>query len=139
MKNFIVYNNLGKILRTGNCLDGDLYYQNGVDEFVIEGKADIYTQFIEEGTVKDLPIKPEGEYSFDYASKQWVFNIEKAIKEALKTRSKLLADGPDRISPMWWSSMEQEEQQSWTDYRQALLDITSQPNYPQEIVWPTKP
>lgn len=27
----------------------------------------------------------------------------------------------------------------WVDYRQALRDITAQPNFPNEVVWPTKP
>jgi hypothetical protein len=27
----------------------------------------------------------------------------------------------------------------WVDYRQALRDITTQPKFPQDIVWPVKP
>lgn len=139
MKNFIIYNNLGKILRVGSCLDGDFLYQQGVDEFILEGRADFYTQYIEDGVVKDMPLKPQGEYKFNYESKQWEFDYILADDKARQQRDNLLADGPDRISPMWWSSMTPEQQQAWTDYRQALLDITEQPNYPQEIVWPTKP
>jgi Phage tail assembly chaperone protein len=139
MKNYIIYNDLGQILRIGACLDGDFFYQTGQDEYILEGVADYNTQYIKNKEITNLPIKPEGEYYFDYTTEQWVFNREKAEKDTKQKRDKLLAEGPDRISPMWWSSMTPEEQQAWTEYRQALLDITEQPNYPQEIVWPTKP
>jgi hypothetical protein len=139
MKSYIIYDTLGKILRTGTCLDSDYQYQVGHDEFIMEGKAFPDKQYIVGGNIIDLPLKPEGIYFFDYTTKEWVFNIELGTEAALQKRDKLLADGPDRISPVWWSSMTPEEQQAWTDYRQALLDITEQPNYPQEIIWPTKP
>ncbi len=32
-----------------------------------------------------------------------------------------------------------EKKQEWVDYRQALRDITSQPTFPDSVVWPTKP
>lgn len=140
MKNFIIYDNKGKILRTGTCLDSDINYQNGQGGFVLEGKANYTAQYIENGEVVDLPEKPTGDYFvFNYDTKEWEFDTVSADLKAKKKRDKLLAEGPDRINPMWWSTMTQEEQQSWTEYRQALLDITSQPNYPQEIIWPIKP
>jgi hypothetical protein len=86
-----------------------------------------------------MPPKPIGEYKFDYETKQWIYDTESAISKALAKRDQLLADGPDRISPIWWASMAFEQQQQWTSYRQALLDITEQINYPEHIVWPTKP
>lgn len=139
MKNYIIYTELGKIVRLGTCLDSDLQYQAGLDEFVMEGTANFNTQYIVDSVVTDLPQKPAGEYYFDYLSKEWVFNYDKAVEIALFTRDNLLRNGPDRISPVWWNSMAPEEQQAWTNYRQALLDITIQPNYPQDIIWPTKP
>ena len=32
-----------------------------------------------------------------------------------------------------------EEKQAWATYRQALRDITSQPDFPYTIDWPTRP
>lgn len=139
MKNYIVYNEQGKILRTGICLDDYFEQQATSDENIIEGIANANLNYISNGLIVNFPEKPIGTYYFDYTTKQWVFDTEKAIVDANVMRDILLRDGPDRISPVWWSSMTAEEQQAWTDYRQALLDITSQPNYPQEIIWPTKP
>lgn len=139
MKNFIIYNNEGKILRIGTCLDGDFHYQNGQGELILEGKADLYSQYVENNAVVDMPTKPSGEYIFNYTSKQWEFDSVAADTKAKQQRDKLLAEGPDRISPLWWNSMTPQQQQEWEYYRQSLLDITGQADYPEFIVWPIKP
>lgn len=139
MKNFIIYNAEGKILRTGTCLDSDIRYQNGQDEYLLEGKADYATQYIENEIVVDLPTKPNGEFFFNYTTKQWEFNREVAEKKILKQRDKLLSEGPDRINPIWWNSMTPIQQQEWIYYRQALLDITDQAEYPEFVMWPQPP
>ena len=90
-------------------------------------------------SIVDMPPKPSGEYKFNYTTKEWEFDRAVAEANALAKRDKLLADGPDRISPLWWSTMTEQEQQSWTKYRQDLLDITTQQGYPESIIWPTKP
>lgn len=139
MKNYIVYNNLGKILRTGSCLDGDFLYQAGQDEYILEGLANPDLYYVVDAALVEVPTKPSENHFFDYSTKQWVFNYELADSKAKYTRDRLLAEGPDRISPVWWSSMSTAEQEAWTQYRQDLLDITSQPNYPATIIWPVKP
>lgn len=45
----------------------------------------------------------------------------------------------DRISPLRWEAFTEQEKQAVRDYRQALLDITKQPGYPDVVSWPTKP
>lgn len=110
------------ILLGVNAPAGDLYY------------FDFTTQ-----TVVEIPQKPSEDYLFNYYSKQWEFDVVSADRNAKIKRDKLLAEGPDRINPIWWSSMTFEQQQQWTSYRQALLDITEQINYPEHIVWPNKP
>lgn len=44
MRNFIVYNSKGEILRTGLSQDIDFYVQAQDGEFVMEGQADSLTQ-----------------------------------------------------------------------------------------------
>lgn len=139
MKNFIIYNKEGKILRVGICSETDLEYQKSPDEFLLEGVADFTSQYIENGIVVDMPNKPAGEYVFNYTTKQWEFDRNTAEYKALSKRDILLAEGPDRISPLWWNSMTPLQQQEWEYYRQALLDITGQADYPEFIVWPIKP
>lgn len=47
MKNFIVYNQKGKILRTGSCAENDFCLQVEESEFVMEGTANDITQKVE--------------------------------------------------------------------------------------------
>ena len=60
MKNFIVYNIKGKILRTGNCQNSTLHSQVKENKFVMEGTANDITQKIEfDGLdVDGQPINP---------------------------------------------------------------------------------
>lgn len=139
MKNFIIYDGQGRILRTGHCSDDDLLRQVNASEFLIEGEADFSSQYIVDGAVVDLPPKPAGDYAFNYASRQWEFDDATAIKKALSRRDQLLRDGPDRISPIWWLSMTAEQQQAWAQYRQDLLDVPQQPGFPADIMWPIAP
>lgn len=53
MKDFIVYNSKGKILRTGFCQNDTFLLQAGIDESVIEGKANDVNQKIINGKVVD--------------------------------------------------------------------------------------
>lgn len=46
MKKYIVYDNTGKILRTGTCPDKDFFLQAQDGEFAIEGIANDVTQKI---------------------------------------------------------------------------------------------
>lgn len=50
----------------------------------------------------------------------------------------------DKMSPMRWYGMTEEQKQEWANYRQALLDIPQQSGFPWEgdmdkAPWPTEP
>jgi hypothetical protein len=55
------------------------------------------------------------------------------------TRDTLLKSVVDRMNPIRWEFLSQEEKQIWVDYRQNLLDIPEQPGFPENVIWPTKP
>ena len=42
-------------------------------------------------------------------------------------------------NPLRWAAMSTEQQNAWTTYRQALLDVPEQSGFPDNINWPTKP
>jgi hypothetical protein len=62
-------------------------------------------------------------------------------KEARKKRNSLLVSIVDPIvsNPFRWNDMSEEKKQAYIQYRQDLLDITSQLGFPNNITWPTKP
>lgn len=61
--------------------------------------------------------------------------------EVRRDRDFILQGEVDPIvtNPLRWNNMSAEEQQQWSDYRQALLDITEQEGFPTNVTWPTKP
>lgn len=138
MKHFVVYRPNGEIARFGYCSDETFDLQAGEGEALLEAEF-TGDQYVEGGALVDMPTKPVGDFVFDYATKTWVVDLIRATNKALALRDQLLRDGPDRISPLWWASMTATEQQAWTDYRQALLDISDQPGFPTNIIWPVSP
>jgi Phage tail assembly chaperone protein len=138
MKNFVVYLSDGSVVRSGLCQDETFEMQKNDGEYLLEA---IYTgnQYVVNGQLVDMPPQPSEDYVFDYQNKVWVFDTFSASQKAYARRNQLLNDGPDRISPMWWSSMTLEQQQAWSQYRQALLDVPNQSGFPVGIVWPVLP
>jgi hypothetical protein len=54
-------------------------------------------------------------------------------------RASILANVIDTMNPMRWASLSAAKKTEWSDYRQALLDITAQEGFPFVITWPTAP
>jgi len=138
MKHFVVYSENGRIIRFGLCQDETFGLQAGEGEFILEAES-IGNQYVQNGELVDMPPQPSLDYVFDYDTKQWAPDIFAATQKAYAKRNELLSTGPDRISPIWWSSMTPEQQQAWSDYRQHLLDVPDQPGFPLEIDWSTPP
>tara|TARA_B100001059_G_scaffold234785_1_gene278240 strand:+ start:1507 stop:1896 length:390 start_codon:yes stop_codon:yes gene_type:complete len=109
MKNFIVYDSEGNILRTGSCQDGDVSLQAGSGEFVMEGTADDAIQMI----VND-----------EVVSKPEPTNAEKNAAALEELRVK-------RDSALQWcdwtqvpdSPLSSEQRSEWQMYRQQLRDL----------------
>lgn len=53
-------------------------------------------------------------------------------------RDKLLAESDIAVLPDRYNAMSDEEKAAWSDYRQALRDITAQSGFPHSITWPTR-
>ena len=56
-------------------------------------------------------------------------------------RDAILSSKIDKIvsNPLRWDDMSADEQAQWKLYRRALLDITAQAGFPNEVVWPQEP
>lgn len=61
-----------------------------------------------------------------------------ALKARLR-RHKFLTLYVDTMNSIRWEALSSEEKTAWTEYRQALLDITDQPGFPENITWPNLP
>ena len=65
--------------------------------------------------------------------------LKQARDEAREERNSLLRSDVDTINPMRWENLTDSEKEAWRTYRQALLDVPAQTNFPWEITWPGKP
>ena len=132
MKNYICFEQNGKIIKTGVCPDKDLHLQG---ENVIEGIANDATQYIANGKVVDMPPRPSVWHEFDYTEKQWVQNRIIAENNIRSERNTLLTQSD-------WTQLPDvpiSTKAAWAKYRQDLRDITAQSGYPFNVIWPEKP
>ena len=68
--------------------------------------------------------------------------VKAAIGPSIRRhRDNLLVTEVDPLvtNPLRWADLTSDQQAAWTQYRRALLDITAQTGFPNEVVWPTKP
>lgn len=67
-------------------------------------------------------------------------NVEKA-EDIRTTRNLLLQQEVDPIvtNPLRWAELSTEQQQAWSVYRKALLDVPEQSGFPDNVVWPVSP
>lgn len=96
-----------------------------------------------EGAV-EVPLKPSHFHQF--VDGEWVEQPKEEQDKwwaaiARAKRDKLLKSEVDAVvsNPLRWAEMSDEQQQQWADYRTALLDLTYQDGFPQDIQWPEKP
>lgn len=87
------------------------------------------------GLVVQLPPQPSLAHVFSYATKQWEPNADIGSSMARSERAKLLASSD-------WTQLPDvplATKEAWATYRQALRDITAQPGYPFNVIWPQAP
>lgn len=133
MKSFVCYLPNGKITKSGVCQDETFDYQAMDGESIIEAQY-INNQYVDNGVLVNMPPKPDGEWEFNYDTKQWVQNISVLTAQAIKERNDLLLASD-------WTQLPDApaDKQAWADYRQHLRDITEQPDFPIKIDWGTPP
>lgn len=77
-------------------------------------------------------------YNFSWQSKTWEIDLDKT-SEAMRIQRNQLLTIVDRVNPIWYNSLTTEQQAELATYRQALLDVPAQVNFPLDINWPAKP
>lgn len=98
--------------------------------------------YVENGVLQICPQRPSLVHRWSRATKQWELDpdlqIEHHTSEARAQRNQLLetSDWTDTLSAQTRLGPKYAE---WQSYRQALRDITDQPGFPLDIVWPTPP
>lgn len=122
MKNFVVYEEGGTILRSGVCAEADFVIQAQDGEFILEGVADDATQMVVDGSVVD---------------KEHVETDELKATNARLDRDALLRESD--WTQVLDSPLTDDQKTQYRTYRQALRDITLHQNWPDlaDEDWPT--
>lgn len=147
---FAAYDKNGNITRHGHCNGQELEAQG---ETVVYSDEPLGGTYLKDGnpikytakqieTLSQLPALPS---YWSNESMSWVAMLPQseliAIAES-SVRSRRNAvlrdtDWTDTISAK--DRLGEESYRAWQAYRQALRDITEQPGYPLDVVWPTPP
>lgn len=135
---YTVFNKVtGEIEKNITCSENLILLQYDSEIYShIEGEFDYFLYYIQDNEPVLIPTKPSEHHIFDYVNKQWFDprTIESEWVLVREQRNKLLAVSdwtqlPD--VPLSTKNM-------WAEYRQALRDVTLQPD-PFNISWPVQP
>lgn len=68
-------------------------------------------------------------------------SLESFILEVRLERNRRLQEEVDPMvmNSLRWGDLTDGQRQAWADYRRALLDVTDQEGFPDNVVWPTRP
>ena len=140
-KTLVIYDSVGRILRTCDGAYGDpsLLVTEGESFVLIEspkdGMLDIAMNMVDGGEVVPLPPKPSEDHRFDYVNKTWALDHSRQGRKVRSKRNQLLQESD-------WTQLPDvpiATKDAWAVYRQALRDITEQPGFPFDVVWPQPP
>lgn len=137
MKHYAFYDRSGNVVASTTC-DDDALPPVPPGLFMLETAAHHQPEsvYVANGSVRAKPQKPSYPARFSTATGTWSVDMDAAWAEARAKRNSLIAACDWVTLPD--VPLSTEEREAWTKYRQALRDITQQPN-PTAITWPVPP
>lgn len=130
------YDNTGKIVHSSIYTDESLVDFSKYSDFAsIPQYGDPLTQYVLNGQIVNMPEKPDITHIFDFNSHTWMQDNQLLISDILLRRYSLLVASDFSQLP----DVPIENKEAWSIYRQQLRDITEQPGYPTQVVWPVAP
>lgn len=128
----------GEIIGILQCPDTELAANIYEGEDYIDGEIDASQFYIVERKPVPMPTKPGEHYAFDFNTKQWKVSEEAPYLIRYERSEKLKeTDWTDTLSAK--NRLGDDLYNAWQEYRQALRDITDQPGFPENVVWPEPP
>lgn len=129
----------GQILSNIMISNENLTDQNLAGKTYVPGRYLSNEYYISDGEAMPFPPKPDNnEYVFDWTTKLWTIDLTQTAGVCRQKRDQLLTE-LDRINPVWYASLTAQQQTQLQQYRQDLLDVPQQVNFPTAVTWPAKP
>ena len=136
--NHTIYNTTtGQIEKIVSCPEDMVHLQfDPSTHAALKGQFDDSSYYVDAGVPVAMPPRPSQHHVFDYTTKQWIDprtpETEWPMVRAERDR-RLLASDWTQLPDVPLATKE-----AWATYRQALRDITEQPD-PFNITWPAVP
>jgi hypothetical protein len=124
----------GQVTMAGTCPASMVSYQKVPGHSTHEGDAEVGVHYRKNGALKAKPPKPSPFCDFDTGTETWVPDSASAWGGVRDERNRLLQESD-------WTQLPDvpiDTKEAWATYRQALRDVTDQPD-PFNIVWPVAP
>lgn len=135
MQQYVLYEKKsGRVVASGTSFHIDRMETDDIGVISDQFVDDVRLVYVRNGKVMLMPDKPSVFHQFDYVRSAWVFDSDSAWGDVRMKRNALLQQTDWTQLPDVPSSTKQ----TWADYRQALRDVTNQPD-PINITWPTPP
>lgn len=137
MKSYVLYSTEdGRILSSGTSFSPEKLIGPGQSILYPNGPCDPCRSYVEDGCVKAMPERPGDGYEFNYATKQWEPNLERLWHLVRERRDQLIGATDWRVMVAAETGVPLPRE--WSEYRQALREITNQSD-PTAIAWPERP
>lgn len=133
---FFMHDAEGRILMTGNCPECELPLQQLEGASRRVGQARVGLDYFDGASVRAMPARPSPHHAFDYRMKQWRLDTTEAWAAVRRERDTRLAASDWTTLPD--VPLTNEQRAAWYLFRQALRDVTQQPD-PLNIEWPAQP
>lgn len=140
--NYTIYDSAtGQIIQTLTSADQEIINENLQGKTFVEGLFDGKMYYIKDQIAIRFPPRPTNDliyYEWDWIQHAWFVNTQITAQQMRQHRDNLLSV-LDRVNPIWYNSLDINQQQQLQAYRQALLDVPQQEGFPGQVEWPTKP
>jgi hypothetical protein len=139
--NYTIYNPAtGQITGTISTGDSEVAQQNLQNLDYIVGNFNAGQYYIENQQAVAKPVKPNDHpfYVFNYVDKNWNVDTDVMQRHMRSSRDEMLSQ-VDRVNPVRYATLTDQQKTELATYRQALLDVPQQTGFPTEVSWPAKP
>ncbi len=131
----------GEIRQWGECTEDNVVLSPGFVEGnlrVLKGEGTNASHYVclADLILLEKPKQPSPSHVFDWVTKTWALDMDKAWETVRVERDRLLQSSDWRVTKA--AELGQPIDLAWAVYRQALRNITLQAD-PLNIIWPTVP
>lgn len=140
MKQATVYDSQGRILGRYSASRTEDLMRNLQGRQWIEGRVP-RDHYIKNGQPVAMPARPDTQFhrhTWNYDTESWQLDTELTAQNIRRLRDQEL-ESIDRVNPVWFYSLTDNQQAELAQYRQALLDVPQQSDFPSTVDWPSKP